>query len=240
LANWPVIKNGETVNMDERIFLPLTPAGAGQTMYARLTVQSGGVLNVNDDFRAGNDDGFVDQPMVGSFVVAGAVTFSDTARFGDNEFMTLTVDVTGTMTSTADDEEFRIGTADDSNVAFNISGNGLVSVAGPFEIDEGGLLSLSENGILTLLEHMVEEDDDVFVLFTKADIIDLISDYVGDGLIQGLTGSYSGGQSLTNLRNGVAYFEGNESVSFVSIPEPSSLLLATLLAVASFCRHRPH
>ena len=238
-ANWPVIKSGETVDMGERIFLPAGPAGVGQTSFGRLTVESGGVLNVDDDFRAGDDDGFADRPMVGSFVVVGDVTFSDTARFGDNEFMTLIVDVTGSMISTADDEDFRVGTGDDSNVTFNISGAGLVSVAGPFEMDAGGLLTLSGDGTLRLSEYTIEDEDDlgnpIFIPVTKADLIDLMADYAADGLVKGLTNSYSGGEALTGLGNGVAYFEGSNSLSFVSVPEPTALYLSLFcgLAVAS-------
>ncbi|MEX2309856.1 MAG: PEP-CTERM sorting domain-containing protein [Pirellulales bacterium] len=244
LANWSVIKNGESVVMSQRVLLPQNPAAIGQTRYGRLTIQSGGSLETSDDFRAGDSPGFADRPMVGSLVVAGDLILGDTARFGDNAFMTLTVDVTGSIISNADDEDFRIGTGDDTDVDFSISGTGLVSVAGPFEMDAGGLLSLSDDGTLTLYEHIVEDEDDlgnpIFIPTTKADLIDLIEGFAADGLIEGLTNTYSGPQLLRSVGNGVAYYEGADSVSFVAIPEPTAVLLMVLggLACVSMRRRR--
>jgi hypothetical protein len=159
--------------------------------------------------------------------------------------MTLDVSVTGSMTQTVSQLDFRIATGDNSNVDFAISGNGVVSVGGEFEMGDGGLLSLSDNGKLVLNEYVFEDEDamgnPIFIPITKADLIDVVAGYVNDGLIQGLPDHYNGPQSTIGLGNGVGYYEEATSVHFVSIPEPTGfvLLLAGMMSVAVMRRQRP-
>ncbi|MEX0610775.1 MAG: hypothetical protein WD738_19960 [Pirellulales bacterium] len=223
LANWPVIKSGETVNLSQRLFLPLAPVGAEPITYARLTIESGGTLNATSDFRAGEDDGNEFQVMVGSLNVAGMLVTGNRTRFGNNDYMTVDVDVTGTMIHTDIEQTFRIGGGEGASADFHVSGTGLVSVAGPFELFEGSLLSLSDDGTLTLLEYEYVIEDEFgnpigTAIYTKAEIIDLVTDFATQGLFEGLTDSYSGSESLTGIGNGLAYYEGGNSVSFVAAP----------------------
>jgi hypothetical protein len=248
LVNWPVIKTGANINQGGRIQAPFDhPGPDGDTRYSRLTIESGATLTVGDDFLFGENSGTALRPIVGSLDVAGSVSVAERMRFGHNEFMTLDVNVTGSMTQTVSDLDFRIATGDDSNVNFGISGSGVVSVGGEFEMGSGGLLSLSDDGKLVLNEYVFEDEDDlgnpIFIPVTKADLIDLIAGYVDDGLIQGLPDYYSGPQPLTWLGYHVGYYEEATSVHFVSaVPEPASgfiLLSVGTMSLAVMRRRQP-
>lgn len=231
-GNWPVVKTGATINQANRIQAPFDAAApaSGLTTYSRLTIESGASITVGDDFLFGENNGSATEPIIGSLNVAGTVSVEERMRFADNNFMTLDVDVTGSMIQTVSTQDFRIGRGSNSFVDFDISGNGLVSVPGPFEMGSGGLLSLSDNGTLRLIEYGA---------VTKANLIALMQGYANLGRFEGLTKTYNGGQSLTFLGNGVSYYEDVNSVSFVPIPEPSTLLLMSLALLLGFRRVRP-
>jgi hypothetical protein len=235
-GNWPVIKSGSTITQGGRIQAPFDAAApaSGLTTYSRLTIESNATLNVNDDFLFGENNGTATEPIIGSLNVAGNVNVNERMRFGHNQFMTLDVDVTGFMKQTISTLDFRIATGANSVVDFDISGSGMVEVPGPFEIGSGGLLSLSGNGKLRLIEYTPEGQPTV----TKANLISLMQGFANAGRVEGLTGNYSGGQSLTYLGNGIGYYQDTNSVSFVSIPEPSALCLLTLAALAWVRRGR--
>ena len=220
LENWPVIKNGETIVLNQRLFLPLIPVGFEPITYARLTIESGGSLTVNSDVRAGEDDGSEFQEMIGSLTVVGDLIIGNRARFGNNDYMTIDVDVTGTLTHTNSQQDFRIGGGEESTANFSVSGTGLVSTVAPFELYEGSLLTLSDDAKLTLLEYVLEDEDDlgnpIFIPVVKEDLIALVTEYAADGLMQGLTNTYSGSEALTSLDNGLSYFEGSDSISIVA------------------------
>ncbi|MEX0641609.1 MAG: hypothetical protein WD468_02855, partial [Pirellulales bacterium] len=209
LEFWPVIKDGETVNLDMRVQAPLGPLGG--TTYARLTILGGGTFNAGDDFRFAEDNGFEIAPIVGSLNVAGTLTISPTSssapfRLGASDYTTLDVDVTGTITAPAFDE-IRIGTGTGSSVDFAISGNGLVTVPGTFSFGAGTMMTLSDDGALKVVEGLLS-------LQTK---IDQVIGYVTAGRIKGLTDTYSGSEELTSVGNGVAYYTESTTATFVSI-----------------------
>jgi hypothetical protein len=220
LENWPVIKNGESAVLNQRLFLPLIPVGFEPITYARLTIESGGSLTVDSDLRAGEDDGSEFQQMIASLAVAGELTIGNRARFGNNDYMTIDVDVTGTLLHTAPDQEFRIGGGDESTATFNVSGTGSVSTLAPFELYEGSLLTLADDATLTLFEHVLEDEDEfenpIFIPVVKADIVAQVSEYVADGLMQALSNTYSGSETLISLGNGLSYFEETDSITIVA------------------------
>jgi hypothetical protein len=229
LANWPVIKSGQTVNISQRVQMPLGPLGAEAVTYGRLTIESGGTFHANNDLRAGEDDGIGDaegnplQVIVGSLNVAGTMTLGNRTRFANADFTTMDVDVTGTMTHTNQGQAFRIGGGDHSSADFDISGTGLVSVTAPFELFEGSLLSLSDDGKLRLSEYEYVIEDEFgnpigTATYTKAEIIAQVTPYATAGWFEGLTDTYSGMETLTGIGNGLAYFEEASSVTFVSAP----------------------
>lgn len=219
-ANWPVIKSGETVNLNQRLFLPLAPVGAEPTTYARLTIESGGTINATSDFRAGEDDGNEFQQMIGSLNVAGALTIGNRARFGNNDFMTIEVDVTGSVIHTSSQQAFRIGGGEEATANFSIAGTGFVSTAGSFEMGDGGLLSLSDDATLTLFEYVLEDEDDegnpIFIPVTKPEIITSVTNFAAAGLMEGLTNTYTGAQTLIPLGNGLSYYEDTTSITIVA------------------------
>lgn len=217
-GNWPVIKSGASFTQGGRIQAPFdsAPEFSGTTTYSRLTIDSGATVHVGDDFLFGENSGFATAPIVGSLNVAGTLTVGERMRFGDNDFMTLDVDVTGTMKQTVDNQDFRIGRGNNSFVDFDISGGGLVEVLSQFEIGSGGDVTLSDNGTLKLVERAGAN---------KVALIGLIYNYAKAGRIEGLTSNYGGPETLTSIGYGLAYYEGSNFVSFVSIPEPSTLLL---------------
>ena len=225
LENWPVIKSGETVNLSQRIFLPLAPIGFEPITYGRLTIESGATLNAGTDFRAGEDDGNQFQQLIGSLIVAGDLIMGNRARFGNNDFMTVDVDVTGSMIHTSSQQAFRIGGGEGSIANFNISGNGFVSTAGSFELDDGGLLTMSDDATLTLYEYVLEDEDDlgnpIFIPVTKPELISLVTDFVADGFMEGLTNTYTGAQTLIPLGNGLSYYEDATSISIVAAASES-------------------
>jgi hypothetical protein len=226
IANWPVIKNSQTVTTSQRVFLPLAPIGPpaqpepAPVTYARLTIESGGTLNAGNDFRGGEDAGNEFQVMIASLNVAGMLTLGNRSRFGNNDYMTIDVDVTGAMIHTDSQEAFRIGGGENSSADFDISGNGFVDVTGEFELFAGSLLSLSDNGKVTLREFVLEDEDDlgnpIFIPFTKTDLINLVTGYATQGWFEGLTDTYSGSETLTGLGNGLAYYEEATSISIVA------------------------
>jgi hypothetical protein len=244
MGPWPVIKTGANIVQGGRIQAPFDhPGPDGTTVYSRLTIESGASLQVNDDFLFGENNGTPLRPIVGSLTVAGSVSVGERMRFGHNQYMTLDVLVTGTMTQTVSNQDFRIATGDNSDVDFDIAGNGVVSVAGDFEMGEGGLLSLYDNGRLVLNEYVIEDEDDlgmpIFIPVTKADLIDLIAGYVDAGLIQGLPDYYDGPEPLTWLNRHVGFFEGPTSVTFVSaVPEPATAVFVLLAGIASLAATR--
>jgi len=229
LEYWPVIKSGQTVDLSQRLFLPMAPVGVEPTTYARLTIESGGTLNALNDFRAGEDGGNEFQVLIGSLNVAGTLTLGNRSRFGNNDYMTIDVDLTGTMIHTDPEQAFRIGGGENSSADFDVSGTGSLSVTGPFEVLEGSLLSLADDAKVTLNEYEYEIEDEAgipigFATFTKAEIIDQLLEFASLGIFEGLTDSYTGAEVLTGLGNGLAYYEGDTSVHIVAAPVPVQTL----------------
>ncbi len=212
--------------MTQRIQAPLSVPPAGQTEYSRLTIESGGTLNDSSDFRMADTGGSAsNQLTIGSLNVAGTLSVGGRLRFGDSGYTTVSALVTGALLQTNSAQDFRIGTNATSTATFDITGSGLVSsTSTTFQVGAGGLIRLSDNGTLTI---------NASALFLKPAILSLLWGYASSGRLVGLTDTYSGGQSLTPISNGVAYYEGDSSLSFVSstIPEPSSTTMLGALAL---------
>ncbi len=206
LTNWPTIHTGETVTIGQRIQAPLDLPPGNQTMYARLTIEAGGTLNAQSDFRMGDSGGLPVQPIVGSLNVAGALTVLNRARFGDSSYTTLDIDVTGTMACTSLSQDFRIGTGTGSSVDLTISGNGQVTGEDTrLMIGDGAVVSLSDNAKLSV---------DNIVDFNT--LLSTMTSNAANGRLKGLTNTYSGSETLTSIGNGIAYFPDGSKVTFVS------------------------
>lgn len=224
---WPVIKNLEEITFNSRLGLPFGPYDVVTPItYAHLTIESGGKLTVNNDFRAGENDPdeapdpLNQQKYIGSLTVAGSLTIGGRARFGDSDFTTMDVDVTGTIIHLNTQEAFRIGGGQQSTSNFSMSGNASVSSVGPFEVDDGGLLTFADNASLKLSEYIFEDEDEeenpIFIPVTKAEIIASVQEFVTAGLMQGLTNTYTGTETLLPLGNGLSYFEDATSITIVA------------------------
>lgn len=226
---WPVIKNNESAVTNSRVQMPLGVfEGTAPFTYSYLTIESGGSLTINNDLRAGEDDGIgppefeFEQRLVGSLVVAGSLTVSNRLRFADNDFMTMDVEVTGSLVHTGlpEPQAFRIGGGNNSVATFDVSGTGFVSTAAPLEIGDSSLLTLSDDAKFTLFEYVLVDEDEfenpIFIPVAKPEIIATIREYVGGGLIKGLTNTYTGAEPLVSLGNGLSYYDDTNSITIVA------------------------